>query len=358
MTKPTVRADLQSLPTYKAGQKLQPRADLEVFKLSSNENTFPPLPSVLEAINAAAQSVNRYPDPLNTEMISTIAKSLGVNSENIAAGTGSVAVLGHLIQAMAAPGDEVIYPWRSFEAYPIWTQICAVAGIPVALNADNSHNLDAMAAAITDKTKMIFVCTPNNPTGNAVRAKDLHEFMVKVPSDVLVVIDEAYTDFVTDPEMVSGMDFFNQYGNVALLRTFSKAQGLAGMRVGYTVAQPEIADFVRRVSLPFGVNLLAQVAVISSLGEAAKKELRDRVENISKQRDEVIESLRKSGWNIGPQHANFFWISTTNGDELKVACEAAGVAVRQFPEGIRITIGEPEANERIVKVLSEFPKKN
>jgi histidinol-phosphate aminotransferase len=358
MTKPIVRTDLQSLPAYKAGQKLQPRADLEVFKLSSNENTFPPLPSVLEAINTAAQSVNRYPDPLNTEMISAIAKSLGVSPENIAAGAGSVAVLGHLIQAMAAPGDEVIYPWRSFEAYPIWTQICAVAGIPVALNADNSHNLDAMAAAITSRTKMVFICTPNNPTGNAVRSKDLHEFMEKVPSDVLVVIDEAYADFVTDSEMVSGMDFFNKYENVALLRTFSKAQGLAGMRVGYTVAQPEIADFVSRVSLPFGVNLLAQVAVIASFGEEAKKELRDRVEKISKQRDEVIEPLRNAGWNIGPQHANFFWISTSNVDAIKEACEAAGVAVRPFPEGIRITIGEEEANNRIVKLLTDFPIKN
>ena len=358
MTKPQVRNDLDSLPVYKAGQKLQPREGLEVFKLSSNENTFEPLPSVLKAISHAAENINRYPDPLNTEMVATIAKTLGVDPENIAVGTGSVAVLGHLIQAMAAPGDEVIYPWRSFEAYPIWTQICAVAGVPVGLNEDNSHNLDAMAAAITSRTKMIFICTPNNPTGNAVRAKDLHEFMAKVPSNVLVVIDEAYADFVTDPEMVAGMDFFKQYDNVALLRTFSKAQGLAGLRVGYAVAQPEIADFVRRVSLPFGVNILAQVAVIASLGESAKKELRERVEKISKLRDEVLERLRSSGWKIGPQHANFFWISTSNVDALKAACESAGVAVRPFPEGIRITIGEAEANDRIVSVLSNFPDKN
>ncbi len=358
MNKPEVRRDLQSLPAYKAGQKLQPRDGLEVFKLSSNENTFAPLPTVLKAINEASENINRYPDPLNTEMIGAIAKSIGVTSENIAVGTGSVAVLGHLIQAMAGPGDEVIYPWRSFEAYPIWMQLCGVSGVPVALKADNSHDLEAMAKAVTPKTKMIIVCTPNNPTGNAITAAELQKFMDVVPKNVLVVIDEAYEDFVTDLQMVAGMDFFKQYENVALLRTFSKAQGLAGMRVGYAVAQPEIADFVRRVSLPFGVNILAQAAVIASLTETAKVELKERVESISKCRDEILEKLRTAGWNIGPQHANFFWVTTSHVEELKNACEAAGVAVRPFPEGIRITIGESEANERIVKVLTEFPNKN
>lgn len=358
MNLPKVREDLATLPAYKAGQKLEPRDGLSVFKLSSNENAFDPLPSVLTAINHAAANINRYPDPMNTEMIAAIAKSLGVSPENISVGTGSVAVLGHLIQAMAGPGDEVIYPWRSFEAYPIWMQLCGVEGVPVALKADLSHDLDAMAAAVTDKTKMILVCTPNNPTGNAVLAADLHEFLKKIPSHVLVVIDEAYADFVTDPAMVSGLDFFNGYENVALLRTFSKAQGLAGMRVGYAVAKPEITDYVRRVSLPFGVNILAQVAVIASLTDEAKIELQNRVDEISKSREKILDQLRKSGWNIGPQHANFFWLSTNQVDELKAACEAAGIAVRPFPEGIRITVGEAEANERIVKVLSEFANKN
>lgn len=358
MNRPVVRQDLQSLPAYKAGQKLQPRDGLEVFKLSSNENTFAPLPSVLEAINEASENINRYPDPFNTEMIYAIANSIGVKSENIAVGTGSVAVLGHLIQAMAGNGDEVIYPWRSFEAYPIWMQLCGVSGIPISLKSDNSHDLEAMAAAVTPKTKMIIVCTPNNPTGNAISAVELHKFMDTVPKNVLVVIDEAYEDFVTDPQMVAGMDFFTKYENVALLRTFSKAQGLAGMRVGYTVAQPEIADFVRRVSLPFGVNILAQAAVVASLSEKAKKELKARVDAISNMRDEMLSQLRDAGWKIGSQHANFFWVNTKHVEKLKNACEEAGVAVRPFPEGVRITIGEPEANARILKVLTEFPDKN
>lgn len=358
MGSPKVRSDLANLPAYKAGQKLEPRDGLKVFKLSSNENAFEPLPSVLKAINEAAKNINRYPDPLNTDMISAIAKSLNVAPDNISVGTGSVAVLGHLIQAMAGAEDEVIYPWRSFEAYPIWMQLCGVRGVPVALKSDFSHDLDAMAAAVTDKTKMILVCTPNNPTGNALSAKELHAFMQKVPGQVLVVIDEAYADFVTDPEMVSGLDFFNQYENVALLRTFSKAQGLAGMRVGYAVAKPEITDFVRRVSLPFGVNILAQVAVTASLTEEAKTELKKRVVEISQSREEILEKLKAAGWKIGPQHANFFWLPTSHVDELKDTCEKAGIAVRPFPEGVRITVGEAEANERIIKVLTNFGNKN
>jgi histidinol-phosphate aminotransferase len=358
MSKPTVRADLQSLPAYKAGQKLQPREGLDVFKLSSNENTYEPLPSVVEAISKAAGTVNRYPDPFNTEMIAAIAKSLSVKPENIAVGTGAVAVLGHVIEAMAGYGDEVIFPWRSFEAYPIAIQLSQVTAVPIPINADESHDFDAMANAVTDKTKMILVCTPNNPTGNAIATKDLEDFMKKVPSNVLVVIDEAYCDFVTDESKVRGMDFFNKYSNVALLRTFSKSHGLAGLRVGFAVAQPEIADFIRRTALPFGINNLAQAAVVASLTDVAAKELEQRVSAIANERDRIVEQLRKAGWNIGDSDANFFWLRTDNSDELRAACEEIGIAVRPFPEGVRITVGEPEANGRILQMLIGYEPKN
>lgn len=358
MSKPTVRADLQSLPAYKAGQKLQPREGLDVFKLSSNENTYEPLPSVVNAISKAAGTVNRYPDPFNTEMIAAIAKSLDVKPENIAVGTGAVAVLGHVIEAMAGFGDEVIFPWRSFEAYPIAIQLSQVTAVPVPLKADENHDLDAMVNAVSDKTKMILVCTPNNPTGNAIAARALEDFMNKVPSNVLVVIDEAYCDFVTDKTKVRGMDFFNKYSNVALLRTFSKSHGLAGLRVGYAVAQPEIADFIRRTALPFGINNLAQVAVTASLTDIASQELAARVNEIAVERDRIVEKLRSAGWNIGDSDANFYWLKTSNPEALKNACEEIGIAVRPFPEGVRITVGEPQANERVVKMLCEYPTKN
>ena len=358
MSKPKVREDLLSLPAYKAGQKLQPREGIEVFKLSSNENTYSPLPSVVDEIAKAAATVNRYPDPFNTEMITAIAKSLNVKPENIAVGTGAVAVLGHVIEAMAGFGDEVIYPWRSFEAYPIAIQLSQVTGVPVPLKSDESHDLDAMAAAVTDKTKMILVCSPNNPTGNAISKNELETFMQKVPSRVLVVIDEAYCDFVTDDSKVKGMEFFNKYENVALLRTFSKSHGLAGLRVGFAIAQPEIADFIRRTALPFGINNLAQVAAVASLSDLAAIELKARVDEIAAERNRIVEKLRGAGWKIGDSDANFYWLKTANPEALKNACEEIGIAVRPFPEGVRITVGEPAANQRVVEMLINFEAKN
>ncbi len=177
----------------------------------------------------------------------------------------------------------------------------------------------------------------------------------KVPSDVLVVIDEAYGEFVHDDTVVKGMEFFNAYSNVALLRTFSKAYGLAGLRIGYTVAPLNIADYVRRTSIPFGVSGIAQAAVVASLQQEAKAELQERVNQLVVERERVLTALRAQGWKIQPQHANFIWLDT--GDQtgaIKNACEAVGVAVRPFPEGLRITVGETEANDRVISVLAEF----
>ena len=355
MTKPHIRPDLQSLPAYKAGQKLAPVDGLQVYKLSSNENPYPPLPSVQVAIAVAANEIHRYPDPLNTEMIAAISARFNIPADNIAVGTGSVAVLGHIISAVAHAGDEVLYAWRSFEAYPIWTQIVGATSVQVPLDEHFGHDLNAMAAAITDRTRVIFICTPNNPTGTIVKAAELHEFMKKVPPTVLVVIDEAYGEFVHDADAVQGIDFFHTYPNVAVLRTFSKAYGLAGLRAGFVIASTEVADFVRRTSTPFGVSSIAQAAVVASLQPQAERELLERVDALVTERERVIAALRAQGWQIEPQQANFFWLAAGERTlDIKTACEAAGVAVRPFPEGLRITIGETEANNRIIEVLGTF----
>jgi histidinol-phosphate aminotransferase len=179
--------------------------------------------------------------------------------------------------------------------------------------------------------------------------------MKRVPSDVLVVIDEAYGEFVKDDSVVKGMEFFNAYKNVAVLRTFSKAYGLAGLRIGYTVAPLNVADYVRRTSIPFGVSGIAQAAVIASLQPEAERELMQRVDALVEERERVLSALRAQGWTIQPQHANFIWIPTgSQTTEIKEACEAAGVAVRPFPDGLRITVAESEANDRIIRVLAEF----
>ena len=349
---PKIRPDLSSLPAYKAGQKLQARDGLEVFKLSSNENPYPPLPSVVKEISRAAEEINRYPDPLNTQLIQAIADKYQVEADNVAVGTGSVAVLGHIIEAMVAPNEAVLYAWRSFEAYPIWVQICAGRSIQVPLTNDYHHDLSAMLHAITPATRVIFVCTPNNPTGTIVHHQELDDFINQVPRDVLVVIDEAYAEFIRDEKVARGIDLFDKYPHVAVLRTFSKAYGLAGLRVGFVIARPDIADYVRRTSIPFGVSNVAQAAAIASL--KAETELLERVEEIAQERERVLAALRTQGWNIPEQHANFFWLPTDRVTEIKAACEAAGVAVRPFPEGLRISIGETEANNRVIAVLEGF----
>jgi histidinol-phosphate aminotransferase len=351
---PNPRPDLNDLPPYRAGQKLVAAPGQTVYKLSSNENPYAPISSVVEAITKAALEINRYPDPMATELVQAIADDLGVLPENVAVGDGSVAVLGHLFQAMCAPGDSVIYPWRSFEAYPIWSQISVVNSVPVSLFPDGSVDLSEVHKKIDQYTRIILVCTPNNPTGTSVKATDLHALMREVPDNVLVIVDEAYAEFVTSPDAVNGMDFFNMYGNIAVLRTFSKAQGLAGLRVGYVIAQPNVIDFVRRVSIPFGVSNIAQAAAVASLQPEAKAELKERVVAIVAERDRVEAAVRATGWDLPPMQANFIWIQTAKSGELKAACEAEGVAVRQFPEGVRITIGEPAANDRMIKVLSAF----
>ena len=174
-------------------------------------------------------------------------------------------MLGQLIQATCDPGDEVVYAWRSFEAYPIVVAIAGATSVQVPLDADARHDLEAMRAAITERTRLVLVCTPNNPTGPVVHQDELDAFLDRVPSDVLVVIDEAYLEFVTDPEAPDALATYRQRPNVAVLRTFSKAYGLAGLRVGYAVAHEPVAQALRKTAVPFGVSDIAQQAAIASL---------------------------------------------------------------------------------------------
>ena len=230
MTRVPLRPALADLPPYVPGARVPVGA--AAFKLSSNENPYPPLPSVVLAISDAAEDVNRYPDMYATELVGAIAASLGVAPENIVAGCGSVAVLGHVLTAVCQPGDEVVVPWRSFEAYPIAVTLAGARGVHVPVGDDGRLDLEAMAAAVTPRTRVVLVCTPNNPTGPAVHADELATFLAAVPKDVLVVLDEAYVEFVRDPQAPDGLAVFAEHPNVVLLRTFSKAFGLAGLRVG------------------------------------------------------------------------------------------------------------------------------
>ncbi|WP_380277762.1 histidinol-phosphate transaminase [Kitasatospora purpeofusca] len=348
---PRLRPTLDGIPSYKPGKP----AGADAYKLSSNENPYEPLPGVLETAVAAAGRLNRYPDMAATELTAVLAEHFGVPAEHIATGTGSVGVAQSLILATAGPGDEVIFAWRSFEAYPIITQIAGATPVPVPLTAGGDHDLDAMLAAVTGRTRLIFVCNPNNPTGNVIHRAELERFLDAVPSEVLIVVDEAYIEFIRDPEVPNGIDLYRDRPNVCVLRTFSKAYGLAGMRVGFAIAHEPVANALRKTAVPFGVTQLAQDAAVASL--RAEDALMVRVDALVEERGRVVASLRAQGWEIPDSQANFVWLELgERSQDFAAACAAAGVIVRPFPEGVRISIGEVEGNSIFLAVAEAFRK--
>ena len=355
---PRLSPNLHGIPLYKPGKPAQGGDGGPAYKLSSNENPYPPLPGVVEAAVAAAGSLNRYPDLGCTELTAELAARFGVPAAHIATGTGSVGVAQSLIQATAGPGDEVVYAWRSFEAYPIIVQISGATSVQVPLTADGRHDLDAMLAAITERTRLVFVCNPNNPTGTVVHRAELERFLDAVPADVLVVLDEAYNEFVRDPEVPDGVELYRDRPNVCVLRTFSKAYGLAGLRVGFAVAHEPVAEALRKTAVPFGVSQLAQDAAVASL--RAEAALLERVEALVAERTRVVAALVEQGWTPNETQANFVWLPL--GDraaDFAAACTAAGVVVRPFQgDGVRVTIGETEGNDLFLETAALFRKES
>ena len=354
MTTPQPRATVAAIPPYVAGKPPTVRPRMTSYKLSSNENPYPPLPGVVEAVQAGVAAMNRYPDMGSAALYAALADAFEVPAEDLSVATGSVGLIYQLVQAFCDPGDEVVFAWRSFEAYPIAVTAAAATAVQVPVLPDGRHDLDAMAAAITDRTKVVLVCTPNNPTGPAVTQAELDAFLSRVPSHVLVVVDEAYLEFVRMDDPVDGIATYRRHDNVVLTRTFSKAYGLAGFRVGYAVAPAPIAGALRAVSLPFGVSTIAQSAAIASLER--RDELLERVEALVAERSRVVEALRAAGWDVPDAQGNFVWFEL--GDrtlDFAAAADDAGITVRPFAgEGARVSIGETEANDRLISVAGAF----
>ena len=353
---PQPRANIADIPPYVAGKPPAPREGMTVYKLSSNENPYPPLPGVVEAAAAAAGRMNRYPDMGSSELYAALSEKLDVPTEHLALATGSVALIYQLVQAFCDPGDEVVYAWRSFEAYPIGVTAAAATSVKVPVLPDGRHDLDAMAAAVTERTKVVLVCTPNNPTGPAVTQAELDAFLAKVPSHVLVVVDEAYVEFVRMADPVDGIATYRSHDNVLLTRTFSKAYGLAGFRVGYAVGPEPIAAALRAVSLPFGISSVAQAAAVASLD--AEDALLERVASLVEERTRLVEGLHDVGWDVPAAQGNFVWFDL--GDrtaDFAAAADDLGIVVRPFAgEGARVSVGEAEANDRVVELARTFPR--
>ncbi|SET79199.1 histidinol-phosphate transaminase [Geodermatophilus poikilotrophus] len=360
----SARPAVQQLPAYRPGRN---PADLareigveRAVKLASNEVAFPPLPAVVEALAATAGETNRYPDNGAVVLTAALAERYGVDPDQVVTGCGAVMLCQQLAQAFNDPGTSIAFAWRSFEMYPLLARVAGARAVQVPLvpgrpgGPADTHDLEAMAAAVDGSTRVVFVCNPNNPTGTAVRRRELERFLDAVPTDTLVVLDEAYREFVTDPEVPDGLELMRGRPNVAVLRTFSKAWGLAGLRVGYLVAEdPAVADAVRRTHVPFSVSTLAQAAAVAAL--ASEDEVRRRCAAVTAERERLTAALRERDLDVSDSQANFVWLPL--GEEaagLAAALESRAVITRPFAgEGIRVTVGTPEEDDVFLAALDQ-----
>tara|TARA_Y100001970_G_scaffold116161_5_gene144634 strand:+ start:2654 stop:3748 length:1095 start_codon:yes stop_codon:yes gene_type:complete len=351
------RAVVENLPQYKPGKSAaQAAADhqlAEAIKLASNESSYGPLPSVLKAVADGAELLNRYPDHRGEALRVAISEKQGIAPDQVTIGCGSVGLLQQAFTAYVGSGDEVVYPWRSFEVHPVFSAIAEANPIMVPLR-EQAFDLDAVAAAVTARTKLVILSTPNNPTGTVCATRDLNNLLDSVSDDVVVIIDEAYLEFVTDDSVKDPVaEILPHHDNAIVFRTFSKAYGLANLRVGYALGHSEVIGSIDKVALPFLVNGVAQAAVLASLEPDAEKELGDRVAEVIGERDRVTAKLLELGWPVTPSQANFLWLPVEGqAGPLFQRLESKGIVTRPFEnEGLRVTIGKPEENDRFIEAI-------
>ncbi len=351
-----VRSAIRALTPYRPGksaaQAEQEHGIADAIKLASNENPFAPLPSVVDAVTAAAGNANRYPDHRAGLLRHRLADWVGVAPEQVTVGCGSVGLLQQLCLTYVDPGDEVVFPWLSFEAYPIYTMMMDGVVVSPPL-VDHAFDMEAVAAAVNQKTKLVLLATPNNPTGTAVSTADVKQLLESIPSNVVVLVDEAYREFA-DPTLGDPVtDLLPHHRNVVITRTFSKAYGLAGLRVGYAITDPEIITEMDKILLAFAVNGAAQAAALATLD--ALDEYRPRIATLLDERNRMVGALTAAGHQLPDAQANFVYLPL--GDSTQKVClglEQRGVVTRPFPgDGIRVTIGTAAENDRFLTALAD-----
>ena len=348
------RPVVDALPAYRPGKAAEQAEEehgiSDAIKLASNENPLEPIAAVQEAVASVASGANRYADHRATELREVLASFLGTHVDQVTVGCGSVGLLQQLLLTYVDPGDEVVYPWRSFEVYPVYTQLVGGTAVTVPL-VDHSFDLDAVVDAITDRTKLVLLASPNNPTGTAVSCDALNAMLERIPESTIVAIDEAYREF-TDPALGDPVtDVLPIHRHAVVLRTFSKAHGLAGLRVGYAVGDPDVITSLDKTLFPFAVNAAAQAAAIAAIG--AIDEITARVEVILAERDRVVAALMADGWTLPDSAANFVYLPLgERTEEIYLGLERLGVVTRPFAgEGLRVTIGTAEQNDRFLTAL-------
>jgi histidinol-phosphate aminotransferase len=323
-----------------------------VRKLSSNENPYGPFPSALRGMRAVLPHLNRYPDGSCRALKRALAEKLGVEERFLMVGNGSNELLTLIAQAVVGPGDEVVFAWPSFVVYPICTQLTCGTPVKVPLTAEQVHDLPAMLAAVTDKTKLMFICNPNNPTGTMVTKAAFDDFLAALPQHVLLVLDEAYFEYVCSDEFPDGMTYFDGERPIVVLRTFSKMYSLAGARVGYGVAPEPIVAAIDKVREPFNVSSVAQVGAFYSLADEAEVERRRR-EN-QEQKAYLYSCFDRLGISYVPSETNFVYVWTERPVEVFEALLAEGIIVRDFgtAPALRVGIGTPEDTNATVAALT------
>ena len=347
------REELDSLLPYSAATK---GGTPVTVRASSNEASDGVSPAVLDAVTRRLATINRYPQLGLGDLAATIAEHVGAAPDEVIAADGSLSVLNYLLLTYCPPGSQVVMAWRSYEAYPICVRTAGAQPVAVPNSPDGGHDLPAILAAIGPQTSAVLLCTPNNPTGTAIAHDALAAFIEQVPQRVLVVVDEAYLDFATAGDVVRTRELMAHHGNVVSLRTFSKAWGLAGIRVGYLVASAAICLAVRKILPPFPVNALAEAAIPAALTDPAFR--RRIVTTAVGQRAEVFAVLDRHGLPHSDSQANFVWLPLgERSDELGALCARLGMSTRVFTgEGIRISLGEPDVVPTLARALELFPR--
>ena len=357
--KKLVSEEIEALVPYPPGKPIEEvERELGIkgsIKLASNENPLGPSPKAVDAVTNALKNLNRYPDGGCYYLKEKLANRLDVKPENIIIGNGSNEIIELVVRTFLRPGEEAVMGNPSFAVYPL--AVPASGGKAVLVPLKNlTHDLDAMADAITEKTKIVFIANPNNPTGTMNTKAQLDKFIGRLPDDIILVLDEAYYEFVTSKDFPNSFEYLKEGKNVVILRTFSKIYGLAGLRVGYGIASERLNFYMNKVRQPFNVNSLAQIAAMAALNddEHIKKSQKNNREGL----DYLFKELKAIGFECVPTQANFFLIKVGRGKEIYEALLRQGVIVRPMAsyglgEYIRVTVGLPEENKRFVEAIKQ-----
>lgn len=355
-----LRPDLADISVYKPGRPIEEVArelgfEAEfLIKVASNENPYPPLQQVVEVMAGAVADINRYPDNNAHDLRTSLARHLQVEYENLWCGSGSGELIRLSALATGGPGRQVVFPWPSFAMYPLCARYAMLEAVPAPLTAEHGLDPDAILSAIGPRTVLVYICNPNNPSGTYLTGDEISELVDAIPERVLVVVDEAYYEYVTASDYEGTVHLATERPNVICLRTFSKIYGLAALRVGYAVGQAETLQQLGRVQSPFTVTSVGQIGAVEALRH--QDQIGARVEENARERDRIQQGLADMGVGYVPSQTNFIYFTAGRpADQTTEDFLARGVIIRAFPgDWARVSVGTPRENDRFLAAAMEL----